>query len=137
MYVEEAREGGPGRQWTKGTLTELQTTASIQNHQPAPNTAPATPGPNIAQSSAKSIELLCFVTLPASTKLSIQLRSLSLFLVLFSFYVYSFKALFIFIFILLELSNIILINKHLNAHAIYFNECYVFLNFLMVLIHFY
>jgi hypothetical protein len=36
-------------------VAELQTTASTQNHQPAPNTAPATPGPKIAHSSVKSI----------------------------------------------------------------------------------
>lgn len=34
---------------------ELQTTASTQNHHPAPKTAPATPGPKIDHSSAKSI----------------------------------------------------------------------------------
>lgn len=36
-------------------MTELQTTASTQNHQPAANIAPATPGPKIAQSSDRSI----------------------------------------------------------------------------------
>lgn len=38
-------------------MTELQTTASTQNHHPAPKTAPATPGPNMAHSSEKSIRL--------------------------------------------------------------------------------
>lgn len=40
-------------------MTELQTTASIQNHHPAPNTAPATPGPKIAHNSDKSIFDYC------------------------------------------------------------------------------
>jgi len=36
-------------------VVELHTTASSQIHQPAPKTAPATPGPKIAHNSIKSI----------------------------------------------------------------------------------
>ena len=40
----------------KETLTALQTTASTQNHQPAPKTAPAIPGPKIVQTCPRSMQ---------------------------------------------------------------------------------